>query len=67
MKTVKSFPNLYKITKSKNEILNSNDRLIKELKNKNQEEAAHSLSHIQIKEELENHDSRLKSLEPQPA
>lgn len=55
------------IAKSKNEILDSNDKLIAELKKKNEEEAAHSLSHRQIKDSLDEHDKRLKAIEPQPA
>ena len=55
-----------KSTEDKNEILNSNDKLMAELKKKNEEEAAHSLSHIQIKNNLLNHEHRLQALEPQP-
>ena len=54
-----------RIDKSENAILNSNDKLMAELKKKNEEEAAHSLSHIQIKNNLANHEHRLHALEPQ--
>ncbi len=54
-----------RIDESENVILNSNDKLMAELKKKNEEEAAHSLAHIQIKNSLANHERRLQSLEPQ--
>ena len=54
-----------RIDKSENAILNSNDKLMAELKKKNEEEAAHSLSHIQIKNNFANHEHRLHALEPQ--